>query len=337
MGHDSGVVQLADDAIAQIPFALAGAAGEEHHVAVIESFLQTRAQGRQIVADDAQRHGLASQFPHGVGQDAGIGVVDHARPHRLARLDDLVARGDDAHSRPPPNGSLADPDGGQHSGLPAGQQFAAAKHGFSGRDVRARVRHSAAGCDGAAHDQLVLLDIRMLHHHHSVGASGQHGAGGDGDGLARFDFAARPDSGGDDFVEQPQPARTLFRRAEGVRGADGEAVDVGAVERGYVDASYDVPGKHSAEGRVDGNELFAQRRQPDRRQESPLGFVSIDHIEKLFLTRHGSIVPEDLDFGPGRKAFAVRGDHDKTVGPRGGAQHRLRRQWPTAQRLQPPP
>ena len=71
----------------------------------------------EVVPADAQRHGLATLLRDRGAEDRGVGIVDLAGPDRLARRNQLVARGDDGDGWPAMDRHLGQPDRRQHADL----------------------------------------------------------------------------------------------------------------------------------------------------------------------------------------------------------------------------
>ena len=144
---DPGIVELGDHAIGHVARALARSARQQHDVGELQRVLQPLAQGGDVVVRDAQPHRLAAQLPHGVGEHLRVGVVDLGGLHRLAGRDDLVAGRKDRDDRLSPDVDVRDADRGEHAGIAAGQQLAAAKHRLARGDVGSGKRYAAARRD----------------------------------------------------------------------------------------------------------------------------------------------------------------------------------------------
>ena len=91
------------------------------------------------------------------------------------------------------------------------------------------------------------------------------------------------DAGGEDFVVQPHRARLLLHRPERVARQHGEAVDVGAVEAGYVDVRQDVLGEHAVQRVRERHRFPAERREPQVPPEARGRLVAADDGQELRL------------------------------------------------------
>ena len=73
----------------------------------------------------------------------------------------------------------------------------------------------------------------------------------------------------------------------GVLGANRKTVHVGSVETGYVDLGPNVLGQHPAQNALERDRFRGQRSDVEGRAPAALGFVTLDHFEKLLLL-HGA-------------------------------------------------
>lgn len=92
-------------------------------------------------------------------------------------------------------------------------------------------------------DRVRPCRLGVLDHDDGIGAARQRTAGGDrrcgsGRHLQRWRGAAV-----NGFAVQPKTNRLALSRRDDIRRAHGEAVDIGAVERGNIDRSRDVLGE----------------------------------------------------------------------------------------------
>lgn len=146
---------------------------------------------------------------------------------------------------------------------------------------------------------LVVGNACVFDHNDGVGAPGDDGPGGDGDGCAGFDFAVLGViSGGDAGLENGECDGVEFFGAVSVFGLDGEAIDVAAVEARDVDGGAGVFGEDpaediGAEGHVDdaGFDVLAEC------VEAGVGGRFIDHVEELTLFHGGSRWFSSCDWG----------------------------------------
>ena len=212
MGNDARIHQLTDDAIRQVASPFAGAAGEQHDVARRQRRLQSRAQLGQIVAHDPELDWLAAQLAHGIGDDPGVGVIDHPRLHRHAGRNDLVAGRKNRHPRPTDDShDLAMPTAASTpvsrlvSSSPACNTSSPAEMSVPAKAMFAPGEH------GPADNQLVVVRVGMLDHHDRVRPARDHAAGRNRHGLAWLDDRLRHDRGGDALRQQDQPPRLLAR------------------------------------------------------------------------------------------------------------------------------
>ena len=286
MRDDAGVVELGDDAVGHVASALTRPTGQQHQIRGLERLAQPLAQRRHIVRNDPEPRRLAAGLADGVGQHLRVGVVDAGRLHRIARRDDLVARGQNRDDRLAPDIDFGDANGRQHAGIAARQQLTLPQHGFAGGDVGAGERHAAAGGHGSGDPQHSPPRVRVLDHHDGVSTARHHAAGGNRRRLARMDRRSRNDAGVNVLVDQADDARGLFGCAERVLGDDREAVHVGAIERRDVDRGQDVGGEDASKRGVQWNPLDTTWGQVQSRAEPMLRLVAVEDLEKLLLLRH---------------------------------------------------
>ena len=280
--HDSGV-ELGHDAAVQVTLALRRAPGHEDQVRALERPPQCGPQRSHVVAERPQELRLTAQLADGVGEDAPVTVVDEARPHGLAGLDQLVARRQDRDPGPAHDLDVATTDRGEDAGFAGGEPGASEQHGLAAADVGARKRESGAGDTGTAHDEHLRLDVRGLHRHDGVGSARQHPAGGDGGRGARSHLRLRRHGRRDRLRVEAQPNRLLLAGAVGVLGAHGESVHVRAVETGDVDLRPDVLGEHPPQGVGERQPLAREPLGVDGGAPAPLRLVAVEYVEKLLL------------------------------------------------------
>ncbi len=286
MGDDPRIVQFSDDLIRNISRTLAGATGEQNHIGGLQRALQALPKQPDVVMSNAQPQRFAAKLADCVREHLAIGVVNMGRPHRLAGRDDLIASREDSDDGFAPDADVRDADGCEHAGVAAGQQLAAAKHGFPGRDIRARERDPAACVDRPRDQKFFVADLNVFDHDDRVRATGHHAAGRDQGGLARVNGRTRDDAGVDLLLNQEDCARRFFGGTKRVLRNDGEAVDVRTIERRNVDGRDHIVRQHPTKRRVERNELPASRSAVDNGTEAPLGLVAIDDLEKLLLVTH---------------------------------------------------
>ena len=259
---DAGVVELGDDAVGHVAGALAGAAGQQHHVGELERLAHMLAErglssSRTIPSLAARRRSRAPHRPAPVRSSRRP-----RRPHRLARGDDLVAGRENRDDRLAPDVDLEHADRRQHAGVAAGEQLTLTQHGLAGGDVGSRERHAAPGRDGTG-DMRSVPDASACST--MTTASAPRGImppvaiGAASPGR----IVVGHDAGVNLLVREPHGARRFLGRAKGVFGDHGEAVDVGAIERRNVDRRHDVGRQHAAQRRVQRNP-FRRRAAPDR-------------------------------------------------------------------------
>ena len=128
--------------------------------------------------------------------------------------------------------------------------------------------------------------LGVLDHHDGVGAARHHAAGRDRRRLAGANRRLRDDARVDLFLDELHDARHLFGGAERVFGDDGEAVDVGAIERRDVHRREDVGGENASKRRIERNPFDAARGQVERSPEAALGLVAIEDLKELLLLTH---------------------------------------------------
>ena len=90
--YDAWIRQSLHHAIGQVALTLAGASGQEHNICLCETICESLFQRSFFVRDDSQHPRHAAQFPHGIGQNACVGIVYRTQAGRLTRRDDLITR-----------------------------------------------------------------------------------------------------------------------------------------------------------------------------------------------------------------------------------------------------
>ena len=180
MHDDARIGQLGDSPIRKVTGPLAGSARQQDHVSRLECLVQSMTQLIQVVASDGKSPCDAAKFADRVREYLGVGVIDTSRPHRLARRDDLVTGRKDGHDRATPDGDLRDSHGGEHAGVPAGQQVTGSQHRFARRDVGAGEGHVGTARNRTGDDERRVPHVGMLDHYHRIRAARDHAAGGDG-------------------------------------------------------------------------------------------------------------------------------------------------------------
>src|SRR5262249_22787837 len=138
------------------------------------------------------------------------------------------------------------PERRQHAGLARGHSFAAPQDGLALADISAGKGNIGSWRQGTADRERSSVAVRILDHDDSVGAAGEHTAGGDDGRGAGADRDGRFDAGGENLRVEAEEAGTLLTGTEGVLGAEGKAVHVGAVEARDVDGSDNVDGQNAA-------------------------------------------------------------------------------------------
>ena len=142
------------------------------------------------------------------------------------------------------------PERGQHRDVLGSQRRAGDDRGLPGRHVLVGAHDPLSGrdrpddLDRARHRLLGVLD-----HHHGVGAVRERAAGRDRDGAVdgHGELGGRAHG---HAAGQGEVRRDRLRGAEGVLGADGVAVDAGAVKARQRLAGEDVGGGDAAGGVV---------------------------------------------------------------------------------------
>ena len=236
-----------------------------------------------VVADDPQRHWLAAQLAHGIGQQRGVGVIHGGRAWRRSRRDQLVAGRDDGHARPAEHGNIGPADRGKQSGLAGREQRPSAQYQLAPGHVGAGEAQIGAGGHRVKHLQAFSVNTRVLDHQHGIGAARQHPTGGNGSGRARLDNQARDGSRGNLFAAQSQASRRFLGCSIGVVGAERIAVHVGPVERRHIDLGRHVRGQHPPQRGSQANSFGAQRHGADGLPPQAFRRVAVHDIEELLL------------------------------------------------------
>ena len=125
------------------------AAGDEQHVAGERRPRRRRAVASRVVRDDRVDDDLGARRAREQVERQPVGLVDPARLGRRADLEQLGARREHVHDRPPVHRDRADA-GGRERGhaLHAERRARGSEHGAA-RDVLAAVAHVGAGARAA--------------------------------------------------------------------------------------------------------------------------------------------------------------------------------------------
>ena len=202
-------------------------------------------------------------------------------------MNDLVSGREDCDPRSPHNRQFSASDGRQHAGFPGGELRAAEDDGFPPADVRSRKRHRGTGNALVPGDDRVSLNVGEFDGQHGIRSAGQHPARRDRRRRSRQHFLVRRNTRGDRFgVESKQNGLDLGSSV-GVLGANRKAVHVGSVETGHVDFGPNVLGQHPAQSVLERDRFRGQRGDVEGCAPAALGFVTLDHFEKLLLF-HGA-------------------------------------------------
>nr|WP_252374346.1 hypothetical protein [Hydrogenophaga sp. 2FB] len=283
---DARIAEGAHHTVGKIALTFGRAARKNDRV-VRQSLGQRARQRGLVVRDDAQVHGHTAQLFDGGADDRRVGVVHGADGQGFAGRDDLIARGEDGHARLAVDAHIGQTQCRENADFARAQRHAGAQHGFSTRDVRARIADVLAGRDRAPDLYAAVRDVGVLHHHHRIRAARQHAAGGDGGCQTAPHLLTRRDAGREDLAGECQRARLLLHGAPGVRGLYREAVDIGTIETGHVDGSGHIHGQHPVQGGTKRDGFMAQRCQIQVLTEPALGLVPRDDMEKLRLGFQG--------------------------------------------------
>ena len=122
---------------------------------------------------------------------------------------------------------------------------------------------------------------------------------------------------GDDLGIERQHLGPAVAGAERVERAHGEAVDIGAVERGRVCERNDIVRQHAAERLAKRHALGGKRRKLDAPGKAAARLVGRHNFEELFLPRRGAHARQQLRFGTGsgRLGLAHGHGHTRTAEP----------------------
>ncbi|GJE44265.1 hypothetical protein AEGHOMDF_3453 [Methylobacterium soli] len=285
--QDPGFAEARQDAVRDIARALRGAPRQHDEVAGREALADRRLEGRLVVRHDAARQSRAAILDDGGGHDRPVRIVDRAGPQGLARRHQLVAGRQHRHARAPHHRNAREPAGGEHADLAGGDEARAAQHRLAERHVGAGAADELAGPrrpDELDRGGAVMLEeLRMLHHHHRVGAARDDAAGGDRGRGAGRDRERRGGAAGQDLGIEGEAHRARLAGARAVGGPDREAVDEGAVEGRHVDRRGDVLGQDPAEGLRQPHGLRRQARMRHRRAEPRQRVLAREYGEELFL------------------------------------------------------
>ena len=279
--------QAREDAVGDVAGALRGAARHHHQVGHVQRLAQGGFQRRLVVAEDAHGQRLAAVLGDGGGEDGGVAVVDPAHRQRLAGRDQLVAGREDGDAGAAHHRHGRQPGGGQHADLPAGDEGAGPQHRLAAGDVAAGIGHRLPGDGRAAHQHhgalRAFLGLGLLDHDHGIGAARDDAAGGDGRRRARGDRDAGRHAAGQQLGVQPQPARRRLGGAEGIGGAQREAIHRGAVEGRRIGGGGDRHRHHPAERGAERHGFGRQRGEVDGGMEARGGHLGGDDVEELLL------------------------------------------------------
>ncbi len=205
----------------QVVVADGGAAGGDEGIQTLDG-LDPGSQRRRLVGGDAEVDRLAAPEPDHGGEGGGVRADDLARPRRLARPAQLVARRQDAHARSAPHGQpRLGHDGGE-------AQLARAHDGARGKADPARPEvepgraNELALSDGAGEAHAAAVGLGILLDGDGVGAGRDHPAREDAHGFA-WGHLAREGMAGRCRAHHLQPPARWIE----VGGADGVAVHGG--------------------------------------------------------------------------------------------------------------
>ena len=334
VGDDARIGQFGDDAIAEIALAFAGAAGEQHDVGLGERRVQHRPQGvrrrrGRCPSSAARRRVRAPRRPEPASWNRRPAPGRIGSPGAMISLpvEMIATRG----RRQTVTAIFADRR--QHAGLAAGQHRARSQDRFAAAMSVPAKAIPKPGRHGPADEQLVAARprrVRPSRPHRRRGAPCRRWRSRWLRPAADSRAGARPASS--DFGQQPRRVRgDSSAGAERVGGADGEAVEVRAVERRHIDAARTSSASDAAQAFAQGNLLPAPSGCKCQRGAKPrFGFVAIDDVEKLILIGTSSITSSqerwyedfDVDTPPADSPSLSAGTIDKTVGPRGGTEDR---------------
>ena len=102
---------------------------------------------------------------------------------------------------------------------------------------------------------------------------------------------------GDHLGVERELLRRAIRRAGRVGGAEGEAVDIGAVERRHVDRRGKIARQHAAQRGRERDALGRQRHEIEMAGEAPARLLGGNDFEKLLLARGLSHGGQQLALG----------------------------------------
>ena len=212
-----------------VEVAHAHAAARHQRVARGQAPLEHGRDGRFVVGDDAEVDRVAARLLRHRDERRPVGVADLARPQGTAVVDQLVAGGQDADAGPAEHRHTPVAQAGQHA------EVAGPEHGEGLERDLARGEILTCGTDVvtwagglADHDEAVVVNRGVLHHHDGIGPLRDRCSRHDANGLSRADGAVRcPPRGqrGDDLQ-----ARSSRRVGSPYR----EPVHRGVVERGDI-------------------------------------------------------------------------------------------------------
>ncbi|MFN8643110.1 MAG: hypothetical protein U0802_16185 [Candidatus Binatia bacterium] len=291
MEHDLRARERGDHVGGQVLHPGRAAARRHDHIGARQRRRQDPAQAVGAVGHDAEVDHLGTRRARHRGERVLVDVPHLARTRRPVGRNDLVAGGDEADARPPHHAQARQAEAGERAEVLGAQAAAAREHRRTASDVLADAqhvlprRHAALDLDGAVADLVGVLD-----HHHRVGAARRHAAGGN---VHRLPFAQRGARRGAhlDAAGKAQVNRHARRGAEGVGGAHGVTVHVGAIEVRQVARGLQGGRQHAA-GRVAGG--HALRRERAQGADGRARLVGGDDAEERLQTsnvrcsRHGS-------------------------------------------------
>src|SRR5215467_15683015 len=144
---------------------------------------------RLTVRRHPEAHWIGVRLAHLSHKRVGVGVGNLSRAEAAAEVDDLVARGEDAHSRPPHHAHLGTTERGEDPDLRRAEETAGLEHAVPCPHVLAARAHVVAHGHWPRNPQELSLHRHVFLGDHAVVALRQRAAREDAERLARDEGA----------------------------------------------------------------------------------------------------------------------------------------------------